>query len=590
MANEIFKSGFINANVAASSSLTKTSIKFTTQDNGTAKLVFNINKENLPLPFSSAATAKIFLRMADGSTFEREASIIAPINGQVEYVLQEEISHPGLVNGELNIAYTNSQSLTVCQFTFEIERSLKDRDTIPNPNPGGGGSGGGTGINLRDITNGEIFTVVGSTPTPNTAPILTSSFVPVTIDDKTALSIPYTIADDKTASLTVTETKDGVSATRTVNKGANRWNVGLLSIGNHTLTLKVTDSGGLVSNTLTFSITVTLQVSNVPVTGVVLNQNTLTLTKGNTSQLTATVSPSNATNKAVTWSSSNTALATVNSSGLVTAVATGIAVITATTADGSFKATCTLTINEVVVTPPGPVTAEVYEDNGYLNMPITQYPWAGLTGYADASYIGMTSGSQILTALFDETTTNGDPVLINGYPFKPFVVGMPTSTYPYECVTIATTGSPIHRIILKVSTAHGATAAEIATYLQNSGLRMKIKLSTSYKVLTITPNIDSFETRTSGVVAGFEYVKFRLVDGIGDYVPTISISNRFFSSNGYSVVEAGSSSIHGSTKPSVRVNADGTMELVLTVGTLISRDAAGVVDYLTKNNLKIYYV
>ncbi|XHU81048.1 Ig domain-containing protein [Peribacillus simplex] len=496
----------------------------------------------------------------------------------------------GILSGE-TLESTNewpvlNQAIAAGEFLkeYDLERLADIADIIES------GGGGGTGFNVRDVINGESFTIGGSTPSPNTAPTLTSSFVPVTIDDKTTLSIPYSIADDKTASLTVTETKNAVSATKTVNKGANTWNVGLLAVGNHTLTLKVTDSEGLSSNILTFAITVTAQVSNVPVTGVTLNNPTLTITKGNTSQLTATVSPSNATNKAVTWSSSNTAIATVNSSGLVTAVASGSAVVTATTTDGNFKATCALTINEGIVTPPGPVTAEVYEDNGYLNMPITQYPWAGLTGYADASYIGMTSGSQILTALFDETTTNGDPVLINGYPFKPFVVGMPTSTYPYECVTIATTGSPIHRIILKVSTVKGATATEIATYLQNSGLRMKIKLSNSYKVLTITPNIDSFETRTSGVVAGFEYVKFRLVDGIGSYVPTISISNRFFSSNGYTVVEAGSSSIHGSVKPSVRVNTDGMMEMVLPIGTLISRDAAGVIDYLTKNNLKIYYV
>ncbi|MBT2718321.1 BppU family phage baseplate upper protein [Bacillus sp. ISL-57] len=131
MVNEIFKSAFIRANVAVTSNITKTSIRFTTQDNGTAKLVFNINKDNSPLPLGSAATAKIFLRMADGSAFEKDATIIDPVNGQVEYILVEEINHPGVVKGEMNVYFSNGQSMTVCQFQFTIEKTLKDRDIVP---------------------------------------------------------------------------------------------------------------------------------------------------------------------------------------------------------------------------------------------------------------------------------------------------------------------------------------------------------------------------------------------------------------------------------------------------------------------------
>ncbi|CAN7409673.1 BppU family phage baseplate upper protein [Peribacillus frigoritolerans] len=129
--NEIYKSASIKANVTATASMTKTSIKFTTQDNGTAKLIFNITKESLPLPLGSAATAKIFLRMADGSVFEKDATIIDPVNGQVEYILVEEINHPGTVKGEMNVYFSNGQSMTVCQFQFAIEKTVKDRDIVP---------------------------------------------------------------------------------------------------------------------------------------------------------------------------------------------------------------------------------------------------------------------------------------------------------------------------------------------------------------------------------------------------------------------------------------------------------------------------
>lgn len=84
---------------------------------------------------------------------------------------------------------------------------------------------------------------------------------------------------------------------------------------------------------------------SVAVTGVTLNKTTLSLTKDSTETLTATVSPDNATNNAVTWSSSNPFVATVDANGKVTAVAKGSATITATTVDGGFTATCSVTVS-----------------------------------------------------------------------------------------------------------------------------------------------------------------------------------------------------------------------------------------------------
>jgi len=84
--------------------------------------------------------------------------------------------------------------------------------------------------------------------------------------------------------------------------------------------------------------------TTVSVTGVTLDQATLTLTVGGSAQLTATVSPENATNKNVTWSSSNASVATVDSTGKVTAVAPGTATITVTTVDGNKTASCAVTV------------------------------------------------------------------------------------------------------------------------------------------------------------------------------------------------------------------------------------------------------
>ena len=83
---------------------------------------------------------------------------------------------------------------------------------------------------------------------------------------------------------------------------------------------------------------------NISATGVSLNKTSTSIAKGSSETLTATVSPSEATNKNVTWSSSVPSVATVSSSGVVTAVSAGTTVITVTTEDGGFTATCTVTV------------------------------------------------------------------------------------------------------------------------------------------------------------------------------------------------------------------------------------------------------
>ena len=114
--------------------------------------------------------------------------------------------------------------------------------------------------------------------------------------------------------------------------------------GTATITVKTADQGK------TATCEVTVKAKTYPVTGVSLSQSSLTLKVDETFRLTATVSPSNATNKDVSWSSSKTSVATVSSDGTVTAKAVGSATITVTTADGSKKATCSVTVQSVSVT------------------------------------------------------------------------------------------------------------------------------------------------------------------------------------------------------------------------------------------------
>lgn len=81
------------------------------------------------------------------------------------------------------------------------------------------------------------------------------------------------------------------------------------------------------------------------VTAVSLNKTTLTLAMGTSEQLIATIAPEDATNKKVTWTSDNKAVS-VTEDGTVKADTVGGAIITVTTEDGGYTATCEVTVPE----------------------------------------------------------------------------------------------------------------------------------------------------------------------------------------------------------------------------------------------------
>lgn len=110
--------------------------------------------------------------------------------------------------------------------------------------------------------------------------------------------------------------------------------------GTAVISVKTADGGF----TATCSVTV-----HVPVTGVAVSVASVKVPKGQTSVVTAAVTPSNATNKSVVWSSSDTSVATVDAnSGKITGVAKGTATITCVTVDGKYKASCNVTVYQLV--------------------------------------------------------------------------------------------------------------------------------------------------------------------------------------------------------------------------------------------------
>ncbi|MDE5871320.1 MAG: Ig-like domain-containing protein, partial [Muribaculaceae bacterium] len=88
------------------------------------------------------------------------------------------------------------------------------------------------------------------------------------------------------------------------------------------------------SNGLTATCHVNVEARYIDVTEVLLDQNELNLTEGDTATLIATVNPEDATDKMLTWASSDSSVATVDGNGTVTAIAPGSAEITVIAANG----------------------------------------------------------------------------------------------------------------------------------------------------------------------------------------------------------------------------------------------------------------
>jgi len=93
--------------------------------------------------------------------------------------------------------------------------------------------------------------------------------------------------------------------------------------------------------------TVVFEVGDtIAATGITLSPVTASVVVGAETQLTASVQPLDATERDVTWTSSDAAIAEVTTAGLVVGRSAGSATITATSVDGGFTATSTITVTE----------------------------------------------------------------------------------------------------------------------------------------------------------------------------------------------------------------------------------------------------
>lgn len=89
-----------------------------------------------------------------------------------------------------------------------------------------------------------------------------------------------------------------------------------------------------------------IPVTVIPVSEISLSPSMLLLEEGETGVLKATVLPEDATDKQVVWESDNERVVSVDQNGNLSAGIAGQAVVSATSADGNTRATCTVIVSE----------------------------------------------------------------------------------------------------------------------------------------------------------------------------------------------------------------------------------------------------
>jgi uncharacterized protein YjdB len=222
--------------------------------------------------------------------------------------------------------WVNGDSLTSVQTVSYIVPSLNTNTTYTFE------------IAAFDAAGNRSAKATATATTPATATPVTGISLNQTtasLNAGTTLQLTATVAPNNATNKAITWT----SATPTVATVDANGLITAVASGTSVITA-TTVSGGF---TATCTVTVTGS-SVVAVTGIALSQTTAEVTAGSTLQLVALVSPTNATNKAVTWTSSSPTVASINANGLVTAITpNSVAVIIATTADGGYSATCTVT-------------------------------------------------------------------------------------------------------------------------------------------------------------------------------------------------------------------------------------------------------
>ena len=344
-------------------------------------------------------------------------------------------------------------------------------------------------VTAEDGTTATSYTVDLTRVAPSTdaaLSALTDSAAALVFDPAT-LHYAYTVPAVLATSYTVTPTAHDPRASIQVNGAAVASGTASapidLSAGTATVLVTVTAQDGTTKVTYTLDITVV--DATIPVTGIALSADSLRLDTAfaTARTLTATLSPAGATDRGVIWTTSDPGVASVDAGGAVHAVAAGQAVITATSHNGGFTASCTVRVFSLMFHD------EFEAGTGQWDL----LPIAGPTGMFSV----VTDGSQVLK--YTAAGTGGVIALVKDAAWT----GVTTGDYYVEArikpqTNSTTANKQIYLIAryqdssnwlaagLNVQSSTGSTTVDIAKMtngsLTKSGVKRPISLDTFYTV------------------------------------------------------------------------------------------------------------
>jgi uncharacterized protein YjdB len=304
---------------------------------------------------------------ADGSTDLTSATMLAQVTSGSEYIssfasiVKTYTGNGGIKLGSSKAAgsfsinlsakgQVQAKAIVVAAKKYSTDSTTIAINGLTSQSP--------SGSTYEDLT----FTTLDNTQTLSTINLTTTgkrcyvSYIdvlygepePVEMSGLTLSSSTLAVALNGTANLNVNITPSNIYPAAVISWSSSDASVATVSngviSGIKEGTARITATAIQDTKVLTAFCDVT--VSRVAVTGVSLNKTSTTIGIGSTDTLLANILPANATNKSITWSTTNSAVATVNN-GVVTGKALGTANIYAITADGSYTASCSVTVEEI---------------------------------------------------------------------------------------------------------------------------------------------------------------------------------------------------------------------------------------------------
>ena len=182
---------------------------------------------------------------------------------------------------------------------------------------------------------------VSKAPNPATGLSLDKTEVELDLNGDTTATLVATITPVDADEQELTFISSDASVCEVTNEGV----LTAKAVGDATITVSL--EGTSLTATCEVSVKDTTPPPPPPVvhvTGVSLNETAIELHLGESFNLVATINPDDADDKRIVWSTSQGNVAQVNQEGKITARGRGTAIITVTTVDGGFTATCEVTV------------------------------------------------------------------------------------------------------------------------------------------------------------------------------------------------------------------------------------------------------